>query len=69
MSIHESIARDLRPVGGILRCEQCGHEEKLQNARIGGYLASGWPECCGYTMMWITQRQLDAAAGGPGGKP
>lgn len=26
-------------------------------ARVTG---GGWPKCCGYTMRWWTQRQIDA---------
>lgn len=57
--IHTVIASNLTGFGGILRCTKCGGEQPVGN--IGGIadsLASGWPECCGYTMTWMTARQL-----------
>lgn len=56
--LHGKIASDLAGFGGYLRCETCGHRRVLGD--IGGKLARGWPKCCGYTMRWWTQRQIDA---------
>lgn len=44
--------------GGYLRCRECGHSTALGDPgrRVTG---QGWPKCCGYTMEWITQRQID----------
>lgn len=42
--------------GGILRCETCG----ITGTPKPRYWRDGWPKCCGYTMRWWTQRQLDA---------
>lgn len=49
-------------IGGLLRCTVCLREEPLGDvgARTTG---GGWPRCCGYTMRWLTQRELDAEAG------
>lgn len=60
MSIHEKIAKDLAPIGGVLRCTTCQRERPLGD--VGAKLRDGWPTCCGYTMRWITQRQLAAGA-------
>ena len=57
-SIHDKIAEDIEPFGGFLRCEVCNRKEAL--SQVAGYLAHGWPSCCGYTMRWWTQRQIDA---------
>lgn len=57
MSIHDKIGGDLQGFGGLLRCRECGNERALGN--VGDKLANGWPKCCGYTMRWITRRELD----------
>lgn len=44
--------------GGFLRCEDCGHRRQLGN--LAANYRDGWPRCCGYTMRWWTQRQVDA---------
>jgi hypothetical protein len=44
--------------GGFLRCEMCGRRRNLGN--IARHYRHGWPRCCGYTMRWWTQRQIDA---------
>jgi hypothetical protein len=56
-SIHHAIGADMQHIGGLLRCLQCGGERPLGD--VGDRLRDGWPMCCGYTMHWITQRQLD----------
>ncbi len=56
-TIHMDMGEDLKPLGGILRCDKCRKEQDLGN--VGHNLKDGWPECCGYTMTWVTQRQLD----------
>lgn len=69
MRLHRAVAEGLQGFGGLLRCTECGAERPLGN--IGQKLASGWPKCCGYTMRWVTQRQLDLrpeqSDGGPHG--
>lgn len=58
MTIHEEIASDLKGLGGVLRCSECGRQETLDG--MAGYFAHGWPTCCnGYALMWVTQRLLD----------
>lgn len=49
---------DLQAFGGFLQCGACGHREELGD--VGSRLRDGWPQCCGYTMTWWTQRQIDA---------
>ena len=53
---HDAIAADLVPLGGILRCGECGTERSLGD--VAAYLRDGWPKCCGYTMTWVTRREL-----------
>jgi hypothetical protein len=48
----------LQSFGGFLRCEGCGNRKQLGD--VGRKLRDGWPRCCGYTMRWWTQRQIDA---------
>lgn len=59
--IHDKIGADLQGFGGILRCMTCGHEQPLGS--VGNKLANGWPKCCGYTMRWVTARQLAERVG------
>jgi hypothetical protein len=59
-SLSRAIAADLSGFGGILRCSTC---HGVQDAGdIARNLREGWPACCGYTMTWVTQRQLDEEA-------
>lgn len=60
LNLHDRVADDIAPFGGILRCNVCQTEAPLGD--IARNLRNGWPECCGYTMTWITQRQLDEQA-------
>jgi len=55
--IHDRIGSELQGFGGHLECQTCGRVASLGN--VGGKLRDGWPKCCGYTMRWVTQRQLD----------
>lgn len=50
------IAADLSVFGGILRCGTCKAEQPLGDP--GPYIRHGWPQCCGQTMTWVTQKQL-----------
>lgn len=45
-------------LGGILRCCSCGRRAAL--GRVADRLARGWPTCCGHTMEWLTDRQIEA---------
>lgn len=58
-SLQQSMSGALAGFGGILRCETC-----LSTAPLGDpgrrVTSMGWPKCCGYTMRWWTQRQIDA---------
>lgn len=57
--LYRAMATDVAPLGGLLRCTTCGAEHVLSENRIARFLASGWPQHCGYTMRWVTQRELD----------
>lgn len=48
----------LEGFGGVLRCETCHFTVPLRN--VAAKLRDGWPRCCGTTMRWWTQRQLDS---------
>jgi hypothetical protein len=56
---NQTVGEELAGFGGYLRCESCRRREPLGNPgrRV---LGEGWPKCCGYTMRWWTQRQIDA---------
>jgi hypothetical protein len=57
---HERTGNEMASFGGFLRCETCRRTEGLDGQATGVYLKRGWPRCCGYTMRWWTQRQVDA---------
>lgn len=57
-AIVDTIGDSISEFGGFLRCETCGTRQAL--GHVGFKLAGGWPTCCGYTMRWWTQRQIDA---------
>lgn len=57
-TLPEAVGADLQAFGGFLQCGACGHREELGD--VGSRLRDGWPKCCGYTMTWWTQRQIDA---------
>ena len=58
--LHERMGNDLAKLGGVLRSNKCGHEQTMTADQIAAYLRRGWPEHCGHTMRWVTQRELDA---------
>lgn len=60
MGLHEKMGKDLEKVGGILRCTACTKTEPLGDISL--HLRLGWPRCCGLTMRWVTQKELDAEA-------
>jgi hypothetical protein len=39
-----------RGLGGRLVCEKCGRSQACYERDAAGYLARGWPKCCGATM-------------------
>ena len=43
-----------RGLGGKLRCATCGREQPCSERDASGFLARGWPKCCGYTMELVT---------------
>lgn len=58
MVVHQNIAKELEGSGGHLECTVCGQTQALGS--IAASLGRGWPKHCGYTMSWITARQLAA---------
>ena len=62
-SVRTSVGNDVfKAAGGLLRCHHCGGERELDGEKIARYFDEGWPRCCGQTMEWITDRQLDKEA-------
>jgi hypothetical protein len=57
LAVMRQMMAELQSHGGILRCHVCQAEQPLGDT--GRHTAHGWPECCGETMPWITQRLLD----------
>jgi hypothetical protein len=58
-TLNDHIGGALSGFGGVLRCETCRRIEPLGDPgqRV---TSTGWPKCCGYTMRWWTQRQINA---------
>jgi hypothetical protein len=53
----KSLGQELKSFGGHLECTVCGNKQPLRN--VGYKLSNGWEKCCGYTMRWITQNELN----------
>jgi len=49
----------LNAFGGELRCIECGRVTPMSEDDASHYTAQGWPRCCGYTMRWVTRRQIE----------
>ncbi len=50
-AMYQDMAKGL---GGRLMCEECGRVQPCSRRGAAGYLARGWPMCCGYTMTLVT---------------
>lgn len=48
MTLHSKLGEALQ---GVLRCGACGKQEACSTQQASTYLSSGWPKCCGYTMV------------------
>ena len=55
-NFHDDLHTQTEGFGGYLRCETCRATGDVKPH----YWQTGWPKCCGYTMRWWTQRQIDA---------
>lgn len=44
-------------LGGTLTCDVCGRSQLCSERDAAGYLARGWPTCCGYTMSLGTSKE------------
>jgi len=53
------VTKELDSLGGHLECTKCHKTKQLSKNKISYYLSNGWPECCGQTMQWYTQKELD----------
>lgn len=50
-----------RGLGGRLTCASCGRSQPCSERDAAGYLARGWPRCCGVTMRLETDREATRA--------
>lgn len=57
-TLKESLHQSLAAIGGVLRCETCKAIQPLGDVVNRIYGQDGWPTHCGYTMRWVTGRQL-----------
>lgn len=56
--IHGCIAKDMYADADYrLDCKKCGNSFPLPEYRFGEFLATGWPKCCGQTMLLNRQEQ------------
>ena len=55
-SLATKLANDETIRGGLLRCNECGKQRKPRG--LYKYFQKGWPMCHGYTMIFITAKQL-----------
>lgn len=53
----DNLAEELKNMGGYLKCEICDKTKSLGN--VENKLCNGWDKCCGYTMRWITQKEIN----------
>lgn len=45
---------------GILRCDKCGSSQVIASERhLTEFFSAGFPQCCGETMRWVTQYELE----------
>lgn len=51
VTAHRTIAADAFPKGAVLTCSRCGYRETATSERVGRFLATGWPQHCGLTML------------------
>jgi hypothetical protein len=62
VAFRERLRGELASLGGVLRCRVCGAEQPIDDLHnqldFSAVVVVGWPTCCGYTMRWITARQL-----------
>jgi hypothetical protein len=49
--VHRKIVLELWPYGVIARCPTCANTLHLEVEETIEGLATGWPKCCGHTMM------------------
>jgi len=59
MSIYETMATAAHHEGMVLQCGVCLKQEPITREHFAEYLASGWPKCCGRTMILVTGRETD----------
>lgn len=55
IEVHRSLADSIWP--GSIVCQACGRREEPNRDQVAGYLARGWPRCCGQTMSYERSSQ------------
>jgi hypothetical protein len=52
--LHSNISKDVWPEGAKLKCKTCGEIITITTEECGKFLASGWPEHHGITMIMVS---------------
>jgi len=60
LGIREAGNRFYEDFKGALKCDVCDKRKPLESAEeLTRYFSAGFPECCGVTMTWLTQYELE----------
>jgi hypothetical protein len=49
--LHDALGRTLVAQPKRLRCSQCIRSQSITATEAAHYLRTGWPTCCGHTMV------------------
>jgi len=61
MDIHDAGKQFFGEFKGALVCAKCGESKPLGSAEaLTNYFSAGFPLCCGETMTWKTQFELES---------
>ena len=59
--MNRKIVEEIAPYCDHLHCDTCGRDAVITD--MAGYLAYGWPACCGYTMRLVTKIEQSKPGG------
>ena len=60
LDIHEASKKFYDDFKGSLQCDVCAREDLLDSPEsLATYFSAGFPQCCGKTMTWKTQFELE----------
>lgn len=45
-------------MGGVLRCKKNKLHPEIPLGDVDRYRETGWPQCCGRTMTWVTAAEV-----------